>query len=423
MNCKVPSGVRQTARPSLRMVAFGLLVMLAGCARQPMTMHMDAAEATCAFTPAISVHCGRTPTTAYDPDGRLWVSYVVGEHVYVAWSDDQGKQFSEPVRVNAEPEPVYTNGENRAKVAFGRNGEIYVSWTKVLDGPFFGDIRFTRSVDGGKSFEPVRTINDDGLTTSHRFESMLVTSTGNIFMAWLDKRDMVAAEAAGRKYIGAALYYTWSSDDGVTFAKNIKVADYSCECCRIAMSETQHGDVAAFWRHIYNETTRDHGFAELATDGVVTPAQRATDDNWKIEACPHHGPAMVTATDGTYHLSWFTLGDARKGIFYGRYSPELGVIENLFPVAAAGASHPSLARVGDRLYLVWKQFDGEKTTIKLLISVDEGASWQPASVVADTADASDHPLLITADEQVFLSWHTGGEGLRVIPLNRAGGVQ
>jgi hypothetical protein len=44
-------------------------------------------------------------------------------------------------------------------------------------------------------------------------------------------------------------------------------------------------------------------------------------------------------------------------------------------------------------------------------------------VVAETADASDHPLLITNDEQVFLSWHTGKEGLRIVPLNRAGGVQ
>ena len=422
MNCKAPSVVRRPMPRPLRMVAFGLLFLLAGCARQPMMMHMDATETPCAFTPATSVHCGRTPTTAYDKDGKLWVSYVIGEHVYVAWSDDQGKQFSEPVKVNTEPEPVYTNGENRAKVAFGPNGEIYVSWTKVLDGPFYGDIRFSRSVDGGKSFGPVRTLNDDGLITSHRFESMYVTSGGNIIAAWLEKRDMVAAQQAGREYNGAAVYYTYSTDNGATFAANRKVADYSCECCRIAMSETAHGDVAIFWRHIYDGTTRDHGFAELGVDGIVTPAQRATVDNWKIEACPHHGPTMVTASDGTYHLSWFTLGDARKGIFYGRYNPELGVIENLFPVGAAGASHPSLARLDEKLYLAWKQFDGEKTTIKLLVSVDEGTSWQPASVVAETADASDHPLLITHDGEVFLSWHTGKEGLRLIPVNHAGSV-
>jgi len=412
----------------VRLCVLGSLFMLAGCAQpggqKPAgMMPMGHGEHTCHFEPAHSVHCGRTPTTAFDTNGRLWVSYVIDEQVYVVWSDDQGKTYSDPVRVNSVPEPVYTNGENRAKIAFGPNGEIYVSWTKVLEGPFAGDIRFSRSIDGGKSFEPVRTINDDGLITSHRFESIYVTASGNIFMAWLEKRDQVAALKAGREYNGAAVYYTYSTDNGATFVPNRKVADYSCECCRIAMSETAYGDVAIFWRHIYDGTTRDHGFAELGTDGVVTPAQRATVDNWKIEACPHHGPTMVTASEVGYHISWFTLGDVRKGIFYGHYDPESGDINNLYPVAGAGSGHPHLARVENKLYLVWKQFDGEKTGIRMMISVDEGASWQAVTTVADTADASDHPLLITHDGTVFLSWHTATEGLRIIPLNQAGSVQ
>lgn len=400
----------------VRTFILGMLLTLAACA-QKHTMHMAGEAQVCPFSPALSVHCGRTPTTAWDKNGKLWASYVIGEYVYVAWSDDKGKQFSTPVQVNAIAEKVYTNGENRAKTTFGRNGEIYVSWTKELDGAFFGDIRFARSVDGGKTFEPIRTVNDDGLITSHRFETMFVNAAGDIFMAWLDKRDMVASEASGGKYIGAALYYTWSKDNGVSFAKNIKVADYSCECCRIAMSETPQGNVAAFWRHIYDQTTRDHGFAVLASEGVATPPQRATVDNWQIEACPHHGPAMVTASDGSYHISWFTLGDVRKGIFYGRYDAGSGQINNLATVAAAGSSHSYLARVDKKLFLVWKQFDGEKTGIRLIVSVDEGMSWQPVTVIAETTDASDHPLLITHAGSVSLSWHTGKEGLRIIPLN------
>ena len=403
-----------------RIIVLGIFLTLAACAQKHM-MHTAGAEQVCPFAPALFVHCGRTPTTAFDQNGRLWVSYVIGEHVYVAWSDDQGKQYSIPVKVNAVAEKVYTNGENRAKVAFGRKSEVYVSWTREVEGgPFFGDIRFTRSTDGGKTFEPIKTINDDGLVTSHRFETMFVNTAGDIFMAWLDKRDQVAAVAARQQYVGAAMYYTWSRDNGVSFAKNSKVADFSCECCRIAMSETPQGDVAAFWRHIYDTTTRDHGFAVLATSGVITPEQRATVDNWKIEACPHHGPAMVTASDGAYHISWFTLGDIRKGILYGRYQPETGQLDNMATVAAAGSSHSHLARVDNTLYLVWKQFDGEKTGIKLIISNNEGKSWQPATIITETADASDHPLLITHEGMVSLSWHTSKEGLRIIPLNSSG---
>jgi len=399
---------------------FGISVLLAGCSHQvhQVSGAMTASEAKpeCTFSPFNSVHCGRTPTTTIDNKGRLWIAYVIGEHVYVSYSDDMGKNFSAPVTVNAEPEEIYTNGENRAKVAIGNKGEIYVSWTVVRDGPFYGDIRFSRSLDGGENFEPVRTVNDDGLQTSHRFETLFVDSNENIYLAWLDKRDLVEKQSLGETYNGAALYYTVSQNNGRTFSKNTKVADYSCECCRVALSETQDGNVAAFWRHIFGENTRDHGFAILAPNKVVSFEGRITNDDWEIDACPHHGPSMITGNGDNYHLSWFTLGDKRKGIFYGRYNHQNKILENLKTIATTGSSHPYITKFRDTLFLVWKQFDGEKTNINLLVSTDEGQSWDDSRLITSTTGASDHPLLISDNEMVFLSWHTSEEGLRLIRL-------
>jgi hypothetical protein len=44
--------------------------------------------------------------------------------------------------------------------------------------------------------------------------------------------------------------------------------------------------------------------------------------------------------------------------------------------------------------IVWKQFDGEKTSVNLMTSMDDGKTWSQARVVATTSDASDHPLLV-----------------------------
>jgi hypothetical protein len=398
-----------------------LFLFISGCVHQstekPVGMTgMNHETHTCHFSPAVSVHCGRTPTSVIDSSGRLWVAYVHGEFVYVVNSDDLGVHYSNPVKVNSRPEEIYTNGENRAKIAFGRNGEIYVSWTVVRDGPFYGDIRFSRSLNGGKTFEEVHTVNDDGILTSHRFETLFVDSKGNIYISWLDKRDQVATLDRGVEYNGAALYYTISKDNGLTFVKNRKVADYTCECCRIVMSETDHGDVAAFWRHIFGDNIRDHGFAVLGLEDIVIPAQRATKDDWHIEACPHHGPAMVTGENDTYHVTWFTLGEARKGIYYGRYNPLTESMIDIRTVATTGSSHPSISRYGEKLNLVWKQFDGEKTNIMLIRSKDAGSTWSTGEVVFSTDDASDHPLLISSGEQIWLSWHTSKEGLQIIPL-------
>jgi hypothetical protein len=363
------------------------------------------------------VHCGTTPTAVFDENGRLWVVFEHEDFVYVVYSEDNGQTFGQPVRVNEIAEPLYTNGENRPKIAIGNAGEIFVSWTKITEGRFAGDIRFSRSLDGGRKFEPLITVNDDGLVTSHRFESIFVNSTGSVFITWIDKRDLLAARAAGRAYDGAAVYYTVSNNSGATFAVNRNVTQGSCECCRIAMAEDEKGDVAIFVRHIFGDNIRDHGFAVLGRDDLQSPLVRVTRDDWQIEACPHHGPAMIFTGGDGYHLTWYTGGTERKGVYYGYYESGKGQVHNLASIApSASASHPFIAEVADRLMLVWKEFDGEKTNIKLVESVDEGHSWGAAQSIATTIDASDHPFILTHGDNAYLSWHTSREGLRIMPM-------
>ncbi len=381
-------------------------------------IHATATGDSCHGDPhPLSVHCGNAPSAAFDTAGRLWVVFEQERHIYVSYSDDAGRAFSRPVTVNRDAESVWTNGENRPKIAFGLDGEVYVSWTKRTEGRFTGDIRFSRSLDDGRNFAPVRTVNDDGLLTSHRFESLFVAPDGTIYLVWLDKRDGEQAKEEGRKYPGAALYYTVSTDNGAVFAKNRKVADSSCECCRISITQTPQGEAAVFWRHIFGEQIRDHAFVVLGREQVSGPLQRATYDNWQIEACPHHGPAMAAAGDGGYHLAWFTGGSERQGIYYGRYDAGTQLLHDTVPMSAkAAAGHPHIAGMEDQLLLVWKQFDGEKTNIHMVVSDDAGKTWRPAQIIADTTGASDYPFLISHGDQAWLSWHTANEGLRIIPV-------
>ena len=45
----------------------------------------------------------------------------------------------------------------------------------------------------------------------------------------------VIAAGKGAKYRGAAVYFAVSDNQGASFRGDFKLADYSCECCRIAM--------------------------------------------------------------------------------------------------------------------------------------------------------------------------------------------
>ncbi|OXH82155.1 glycosyl hydrolase, partial [Burkholderia multivorans] len=154
---------------------------------------------------------------AFDAQHRLWVAWVEGAHVVVAHSDDAGRTLSAPVVVNAMPEPIYTSAENRPKVATSPDGRaVYVSWSMPLDAPYTGMVRFSRSLDGGATWSVPTTVHRDRQAITHRFDMMAVDRAGNIAIAWIDKRDLVAAKAAGRSYDGAAVYYAVSRDGGAS---------------------------------------------------------------------------------------------------------------------------------------------------------------------------------------------------------------
>jgi hypothetical protein len=353
-------------------------------------------------------------TTAFDGKGRLWLASIRDRHLYVSHSDDKGTTLSAPVMVNAEPEDILGDGENRPKIVV-RKGVVYVSYTRGLEKPMTGDIRFSRSLDGGRSFSAPLTVNDNREIISHRFETLEVNDRGQVFLAWLDKRDLSAAIRKGEKYSGAAVYYAVSDDGGASFQPNLKAADHSCECCRVAMALDSDATPVIFWRHIFGKNERDH--AMLRLDGKSSPI-RVSYDRWEVDACPHHGGALSIASDGVSHFVWFNNAPERHGLFYAhsadrgnRFSAPLN-----FGNFEAQAGHPHVLSLGKAVHVVWKEFDGQNSVIRGMASADGGKSWSLPRQIAATAGASDHPLLVADGAHAYLSWNTAKEGFRLIGM-------
>ena len=354
-------------------------------------------------------------TATFDSTGRLWLVSVQDGHVRVSHSDDQGKTFSTPTLVNPEHEFVAAEGENRPKIVLAGNGNIYISYTQSLETPFSGNVRFSRSLDGGKSFSLPITVNDNLDPFTHRFDAMGINGSGQIYIAWLDKRDAAAANKEEKKFSGISVYYAVSDDQGKSFHANIKAADHSCECCRVAMAIDTDGYPVIAWRHVYDTNIRDHALVKL--DGKMTPV-RLSYENWNIAACPHHGPSISIAADGVYHATWFSNAPQLHGLFYA-YSTDQGWIFSSplnFGDLEAQPAHPYVLSLGTRVYLVWKEFDGESTSILGKNSSDGGKSWTLPKKLASTSDTSDSPMLISESNRVYLSWNTLKEGYRLIEI-------
>lgn len=374
----------------------------------------------CVDNSSVSIHCGSTPSATFDSNGRLWVTYVQDEFVYVSHSSDLGKTYSNPIAINSLAEDAEHNGENRPKIIVDESGVIFVSWTLKTSPRFTGEIRFSRSTDNGNTFEEPRTINDDGLFTGHRFESLFLSESGHLYLTWIDKRDLEASMEKEEPYVGAAVYYAVSDDQGQSFSKNYRVANHSCECCRIAIAPKGPENIAILWRQVFGEDVRDHAIAELTPYGETLQTHRASFDEWHINACPHHGPTMVQSSNSAdYHMSWFTNGDLNQGIYYAKFSFASNEPSQLYRVdGQPGAGHPYLAKSEESLYLVWKGFTGRETLLNIITSENDGESWSEPTTLISTGEASDHPLFVKKDDEVFLSWHTQEYGHIFININQ-----
>jgi hypothetical protein len=356
------------------------------------------------------------PTPHYDAKGRLWVAFLEGDNIYVTSSLDRGVTFEPAVRVNAQPEKVDANGENRPKVATTRDGTVVVTWTRKLAERMTAEIRLARSTDGGRSFSAPITLNDDGLVTGHRFDALAIGPAGEVVVAWIDKRDREAALKRGATYKGAALYYAISTDGGRSFAANRKVKDGICECCRLAIAFDPQGVPVVAWRDIMPGGIRDHSLARLASAGPSV--KRVTFDDWKIEACPHHGPSLSIAPDGTHHLAWFT-GEGVKGggIFYARSSDRGASFSTPVRfVDAENGRNPSVLSLGSSVFVVWKQ-TGAGAALMSAASADGGKTWGQPRQLATTSHGSDHPLLLTDGREPLVSWFATDEGYRLLSLS------
>ena len=357
-----------------------------------------------------------TATPAFGPRGMLWVAQAETDHVVVAKSTDLGKTFSAPIPVAPGPIDVDWGPDSRPQIAVDHAGHLIVTYAVFKDKRFNGRVYYTRSIDGGVSFAPPQPITTD--ETSQRFQTVATDPDGKLFAAWLDKRN---AAAAGKTYPGAALAYAWSNDDGVTFADTKVAVDDTCECCRLSVAFAGPGRPAVLFRNIFRGSVRDHAVVTFKGPTTPKPLRRVSVDDWKIEACPHQGPSLAIASDGSYHAAWFTDGAARQGLFYARADNADAPFGAPRPLSSLKRqpARPYLLTNGNSLHLVWKEFDGNRTYVRWEVSRDSGRSWSAARTVADTDDASDHPLLVAYQSRTYLSWLTKSEGYRLIPLEDA----
>jgi hypothetical protein len=372
-----------------------------------------------------------TPTGAFATDGTLWMAWVDGPHVCVGASKDRGATFASAVAVNAEPEPIDANGEARPKLALSPKGDIYVSYTRKLAKLYTGEIRFSRSTDGGRTFSSPMRVGGDEIA-SGRFDTLAVAPDGAVYLFWIaevrrdeppseeGKQPTAASEHAGGHghHAPASLYAAISTDGGATFPEVRPLKNNVCECCRLA-SAVDGATPVLMWRDIMDGGVRDHALARISDLKAPTIA-RATDDGWEIAGCPHAGPALASS-DGLLHLAWFTGAGAHgAGTFYRRSADGGRTFSTPLRMGGDhGTARPTVSASGRNVWVAWREaLDEETSGVFAMHSADAGGTWTKAREIARTRGDSDHPLLLVRGDDAYLSWLSKSDGYRLLLLPR-----
>ena len=266
------------------------------------------------------------PALVATPDGKeLLLAWVAGDssewRLYLARSADRGATWSDPVAITPPGEHIHPHGEASPKLLASSGGRVAAVWSTSLEVPGrqwpASTVRMARSADGGRSWSLPVTLNDDslGAPAGHTFQGATVVGDSALVVAWLDERPAHDAAAGdSESFDDASLYCVRSDDFGATWGPNRPMAGRVCPCCRVQLAAGDQ-DALAAWRKHYPGHVRDIVVASL--DGAPV---RTFDDGWKIEGCPHTGPAIALTGDGERHLAWFTGAPERTGVFYRRWT-------------------------------------------------------------------------------------------------------
>ena len=363
----------------------------------------------------IGLDCANAATPYFSADGELLLAWTANGVVSVGWSSDFGKTVTTTVKIAEHGKSLDVGSDARPQIVADKQGNVFLAYAFFKDSNWNAQINTARSSDGGKNFtSPVSLVQDN---SSQRFPSALLRADNSIFISWIDKRLVATAKQGSEKRLGGSIAYSFSNDGGKTFQAEQFANQSTCECCRIGASLDPQDQPVIAYRAIFAGGIRDQASQVISAKGAE-PIRRVAEDDWKTDACPHHGPSIAVSDSGKFHVAWYTQGSKRSGVFYANSTNQGMSYSRPAKIGSEGAnvSRPYLLALGQQVWLAWKEFDGAHSLVYIKQSIDDGKTWGAPKIISKTSGYSDHPLLINQGDAVFLSWLTRADGYQLIQI-------
>ena len=373
--------------------AVALATALAGAAPPPARLELTHP----ARGHQVSVSGAAVAVTADGAPVVAWATQEGGDNVlYAARPGDGG-----PVRVNPPGTSVDALHQAPGLVA-GSQGELYLTWSSrrpvPTGGLFASDLRLSRSLDGGKTWDGHLRVNED-TPTSHSFEGLAVAPDGTVIVAWIETRDGRAATFAAR--VG---------ERGTRVGEPLRLdTGETCVCCRIDVAAGPGDRVAVLWRKVFADNVRDMVLATSRDGGrTFTPPARVHGDGWKIAACPHRGGSVATDARGRLYAVWYTEGTEGRPDLLFATSADGRQFSAPRRLHTAPGSIPDQARLAvdaaGRGAVVWEDLTAVRRRVVMRTTLDGGRTLSPPQTLTQAVKAF-APDVVVAPGGFLVVWH------------------
>ena len=305
-------------------------------------------------------------------------SVAINDHgeVVVVWAD-QTEQAIFLQRYDRKGQPVFEHatrigGEPDTfswlpRVAIEPNPDhehrfsVHLLWQEILftGGDHGGEILYARSTDGGATFGDHQNLSRSrdgagkGRITAHRWDNgsldLLRTAEGHVIAAWTEYR--------------GPLRVARSSDGGATFSEAITINDRASVPARApTLAQAPSGRILLAW------SEGDSPYADIRIATSDDLGQRFTTPATALEHPGHaDAPSLVVDERGTVHLAFGAIPANDLEDYRQPHHRRLHVSQSdaddldFGPAKKLDADDwpggfPTLARDGQRLYLVWQRY-------------------------------------------------------------------
>lgn len=257
-----------------------LLVCLVQAAFNPVQLPSEA-----------NIGAGKQPDVCVDNKGQIKIVFGQDENLYYVTSGDNGKSFSQPVKVATLPQLASVSSRG-AKIAATSD------YTVIAAATFAGNIYSLGMPNKTGKWSAPKKINDVDTIAKEGFVGLAAGKSNQFYTVWLDLRD-------DRKN---KIYGAVSENGGQSWGANkllYRSPDKSvCECCRPTIAADAKGNVHVMFRNWLNGS-RDMYLLSSSDNGQnFKKIQKLGLGTWPLNACPMDGGDLVVGTNGKINTVW-----------------------------------------------------------------------------------------------------------------------